>query len=165
MATLLNAQALINSERPWLLITATPSEDFPNAFFVKAVSHGSSPAQIVSYSDVRIAYCPQQQAMPAEPQYGEIATPDTPIILVSGESADITEISKESARGAIPPEHLASVKDWDDRLYVYGVVSYHDLIDPHPQKPHETRWCFRYIPNTKGDRLVQDGPTGYNRHT
>jgi hypothetical protein len=157
--------AFINSQRPWLLVTIEPWAITQDIFQVRVTNHGPSPAQIVAYSDAEIRHCLEGQEMPTEPEYRSIQTPSTSIILVTGESGDLTEFSKNSLRNKLNSEQLAQVASWDRKLYVYGVVYYHDLINPHPQKPHETRWCFRYIPNSKGNRLIQHGPENYNRHT
>src|ERR1700678_2551017 len=47
-AALLNAQAVIESERPWLVVTIEKDETMPAYFFFRVINKGKTPAQLIN---------------------------------------------------------------------------------------------------------------------
>ena len=67
-AALLHAQAIINAERPWVLITIVPSRSIENGFTVIATNRGRGPAQVVAaLEETRIAI--DETHLPSSPEF------------------------------------------------------------------------------------------------
>jgi hypothetical protein len=166
-AALLNAQAVIDAERPWLLISVEPSVGQENAFIVTVTNRGLTPASIAATSEqIRIAV--DETHLPAAPEYdkSEPTPPLVPIILVPGETSGIKTFSREEARGVCESdERFKKVENWDEKIFIYGKVIYRDLIAPPDKQTHETSWCCWYIHGRQKSGLVISGPEGYNSHT
>jgi hypothetical protein len=84
-AALLNAQALINSERPWILITTKPRVHGLPGFDVFAENKGRTPAAIVAkYWNAVIVENVEQ--LPVKPEWESCKNYPDPVILVPDES-------------------------------------------------------------------------------
>jgi hypothetical protein len=166
-AALLNAQAIMDAGRPWLLVSVVPSPDIENSFAVTATNHGRSPARIVGTAEqVRFAIDETQLARTPEYPSDELTAPLVPIILLPGESAEIKPFSREDLKSICDSEErLRSIENWEVKVYIYGKVIYRGLTAP-PDKPtNETAWCCWYIHGRQKSGLVFAGPTEYNAHT
>ena len=166
-AALLNAQAIVNAERPWLLIAVEPSPGVENSFRLTATNRGRSPGTIVGALDqIRIAA--DEASLPATPEYktAEPGTPFVPIIMLPGEFTVLRTFSRDDVRGLCASEesfqHIAS---WEEKLFIYGRVTYKDLIAPPGKELYQTNWCCWYIHGSKKSGLVIAGPPDYNSHT
>ncbi len=166
-AALLNAQAIIDAERPWLLISVEPSLGQENTFIVMVTNRGRTPASIVSMSEqIRIAI--DETHLPPEPEYDkpEPSAPLVPIILLPGEASGIKTFSRDEARGVCESdEKFKLVESWEQKIYIYGKVVYRDLTAPPDNQTHETSWCCWYIHGRQKSGLVIAGPQGYKLHT
>lgn len=166
-AAMLNAQAIIDAERPWLLISVEPSLGQENSFIVMVTNRGRTPASIVATSEqIRIAI--DEANLPAAPEYdsGDPTPPLVPIILLPGETSGIKTFSREEARGVCDSEErFKKIENWDEKIYLYGKIIYRDLIAPPDKQVHETSWCCWYIHGRQKSGLVTAGPQGYNLHT
>jgi hypothetical protein len=166
-AALLHAQSIIDSERPWLLITAEPAQNKENSFTVIATNRGRSPATIVgTLEQVRIVV--DETRLPSAPEYEkkEPVAPLVPIILLPGESAGIKPFSRTDLRGICASDEVFKrVEDWEERVFLYGKLIYKDLIAPTGKQVHETNWCCWYIHGRQKSGLVIAGPPEYNLHT
>jgi hypothetical protein len=166
-AALLNAQAIIDAERPWLLISVEPSMGQENTFIVMVTNRGRAPASIAAMSDqIRIAI--DETHLPAAPEYenGEPTAPLVPIILLPGETSGIKTFSRDEARGVCDSdERFKKVENWDEKIFLFGKIIYRDLIAPPDKQTHETSWCCWYIHGRQKSGLVIAGPQGYNLHT
>ena len=166
-AALLHAQAVVDSERPWLVITVEPSINNKNAFTVLATNRGRTPARIISTLEgVKIA--PDEAQLPETPEYDEVVSsaPLVPIILLTGESTTLKSFSRDDA-SALPKtqEEVRRLETWDDKIFIHGKVTYWDLIAPPDQQIHTTDWCCWYIHGRQKSGLVIAGPPKYNLHT
>jgi len=166
-AALLNAQAIIDSERPWLLITVEPSVGAENSFIVMATNRGRTPASIVAMSEqIRIAIDDSHLPSPPEFDKGQPAPPLVPIILLPGEASGIKSFSRDEVRAVCDSEvQFKRVQNWDDKVFLYGKIIYRDLIASADKQMHETSWCCWYIHGRQKSGLVTAGPSGYNLHT
>ena len=166
-AALLNAQAIMDAGRPWLLISVVPSPDIENSFAVMATNRGRSPARIVGTAE-QIRFAVDEMQLARTPVYPseELTAPPVPIILLPGESAEMKPFSREDLKSICDSEErLKSVENWEEKVYLYGKVIYRDLTAP-PDKPnHETAWCCWYIHGRQKSGLVFAGPADYNAHT
>lgn len=100
-AALLNAQAIIHSERPWILISVEPSAEKLNSFTVIATNRGRTPASIIAKTEqTKIAI--DEHALSAVPEYDfQAPIPFIPRILVPGESTPIKSIGRERSARAL----------------------------------------------------------------
>jgi hypothetical protein len=166
-AALLNAQAIIDAERPWLLVTVEPSPSMEDGFTVTATNRGRSPARIAATAE-RIRTVADEAKLPRTPEYDnrEPAPPMVPIILLPGESTGLKSFSREDAKGLCESdEQFARIESWEEKIYLHGKVIYRDLIAPPSRQTHQTDWCCWYIHGRQKSGLVIAGPPEYNLHT
>jgi hypothetical protein len=166
-AALLNAQAVIHSERPWILISVEPSRSIENSFTVVATNRGRTPARIVATAEgTRITI--DEKRLPKTPEYKDEkpAAPVVPIILVPGESAVIKAFCRDDVKALCDSEErFKRIETWEEKVFLYGKVLYKDLIAPPDDQGHETNWCCWYIHGRQNSGLVIAGPLEYNSHT
>ena len=164
-AALESSQAIVDSGRPWIVVTVEPFLTVEHGFKVMATNRGRTPARILAKADcVKIA--PDETKLPAAPDFdsGKSATPFEPIILLPGESAGIRPFRRTDVRSyCASDEQFKRVEKWEEKLFMYGRVIYRDLISPLDQPNHETDWCCWYAYGDK-DALVIAGPPEYNKH-
>ena len=166
-AALLNAQAVIDAGRPWLLITVEPSRSIVNSFAVKATNRGRCPANMIA-SVERIMIAVDEFHLPNTPEYEDqdMGAPFVPIILLPGESTTIKSFSRDDLKGICETEELLKrIENWEEKVFIYGKALYRDLIDPADKQVHETSWCCWYIHGRQKSGLVIAGPPEYNLHT
>jgi hypothetical protein len=166
-AALLNAQAVIDAGRPWLLVTVDPSRSTVNSFAVKATNRGRCPANMIA-SVERIMIAPDESQLPSTPEFEnqESVAPFVPIILLPGESTTIKSFSRDDLKGICENEELLKkIENWEEKVFIYGKVLYRDLIEPADKQIHETSWCCWYIHGRQKSGLVIAGPAEYNLHT
>jgi hypothetical protein len=166
-AALMTAQAILNAERSWILISVEPSPSAENRFSVMATNRGRTPAMIIDTAE-RVRLAIDEEHLPSAPEYAEEkrAGPYTPIILLPGESAAIKPFCREDVRGLCDSEErYRRVETWEEKIYLYGRVIYRDLTAPADSVAHETNWCCWYIHGRQNSGLVITGPPEYNTHT
>ena len=165
-ASLESSQAIVDSGRPWIVITVEPFLSVEHGFKVMATNRGRTPARILAKADcVKIAK--DDTELPAQPDYesGKSATPFEPIILLPGETAGIRPFRRSDVRSyCSSDDQMKKLERWEEKLFVYGKVIYRDLISPLDQPNHETDWCCWYVYGDK-DALVLAGPPEYNKHS
>jgi hypothetical protein len=165
-AALLNARALVDSQRPWILVTVEPSRSMENSFTVMASNRGRTPAKIIaSEKQTRIAV--DEKHLPGSPEYksGEGALP-APIILLPGESTQIQSFCRDDVRGLCDSEErYRRIETWEEKVFLYGKLTYLNLISPADGEVHETNWCCWYIHGRNNSGLVMAGASEYSTHT
>ena|ERR1035437_9997534 len=165
-AALLNAQAFINAERPWILVKAEPSKRREFGWELIAVNKGRTPAEVVAQADNCIAL-DIMASLPDIAEYGKSKIYPTPQIILPDEPFVIGEITQYS----LFKNDQASItrfRNVETEGYVYGSIIYRDLLSPPSAEPHETRWCFSILPwQDQGMLLQEHGWEGneYTRHT
>jgi hypothetical protein len=164
-ASLESSQAIVDSGRPWIVVTVEPFLTVEHGFKVMATNRGRTPARILAKADcVKIATDESQLAPTPDYDSGKSATPFEPIILLPGESAGIRPFRRTDVRSyCSSDEQFKKIERWEEKLFVYGRVIYRDLISPMDQPNHETDWCCWYVYGDK-DALVLAGPPEYNKH-
>jgi hypothetical protein len=164
---LLNAQAIVRAERPWIMVTAEPSPGVENSSTVVATNRGKSPARIVVTAE-RVVVALDETHLPQVPEY-EAEKPRVsldPIILLPGESSPIRIFGWEDVkRFCATEEKLKRVEDWDEKIFLYGRITYEDLVSPAGRETHETSWCCWYISGQRRSGLVTIGVPAYNVQT
>ena len=166
-AALLHAQAIIDSERPWLVVTVEPALNMENSFTVMATNRGRSPALIVgTLEQIMIAIDEAQLPNTAQYENREVKAPLVPIILLPGESTGIKPFNREDLKGICESEaEMKRVENWQEKVFIYGKLIYRDLIAPRDKQIHETNWFCWYIHGRQKSGLVIAGPPEYNLHT
>lgn len=165
-ASLESSQAIVDSGRPWIVITVEPLLTVEHAFKVMATNRGRTPARILAKADC-VKVITDETQLPSPPDYesGKSATPFEPIILLPGETAGIRPFRRTDVRSyCASDEQFKKIERWEEKIYVYGRVIYRDLISPMDQPNHETDWCCWYVYAEK-DALVLTGPAEYNKHS
>jgi hypothetical protein len=166
-AALMNAQAILNAERSWILISVEPSPSAENRFAVMATNRGRTPAKIIDRVE-RIRLAIDEEHLASTPEYMDEKRvgPYTPIILLPGESTAIKPFCREDARGLCDSEErFRRIETWEEKIFLYGKVIYKDLTAPVDSEAHETNWCCWYIHGRQNSGLVISGPPEYNTHT
>jgi hypothetical protein len=165
MAALLNAQAMMHSERPWIIISIEPHPQFRGSFLFAATNKGRTPAQLVSGSS-EYTFAPRPQELPVPPTYSSQFTGLDETLLVPGDPFQIY------TRSGICPEDILArrassheLRSYNETLIFYGRIVYRDGFGNGNESNtfHETRWCFAYVKHER--RFVLTGPDEYNRHT
>ncbi len=166
-AALMTAQAILQAERSWILISVEPSPSAENCFTVMATNRGRTPARILDTAErTRIAI--DEDHLPGIPEYGDEkrGAPFTPIILLPGESTAIKPFCRDNAKGLCDSEErFRRIETWEEKIFLYGKVIYKDLTAPVDSEAQESNWCCWYIHGRQNSGLVIAGPQGYNTHT
>ncbi len=164
-AALESSQAIVDSGRPWIVITVEPFLTVEHGFKVMATNRGRTPARILAKADC-VTVARDETKLPDSPDFdsGKSATPFEPIILLPGESAGIRPFRRADVRAyCASDDQFKRLEKWEEKLFIYGRVIYRDLISPMDQPNHETDWCCWYVYGDK-DALVIAGPPEYNKH-
>jgi hypothetical protein len=158
-ASQLHAQALINAERPWIIVSISPT--LRNNFFAfQAANYGRTPAEIVS-ANVKwtVSLDEEGRDLPSPPDYGTNMLPYRKLL---PSMQNPWEFSSEDVsnrlRGEPPAADLRQGRKW---FMIYGCVRYNDMLDA--SQSHETRFCYRYDPASM--QLFLSGPKDYNQRT
>jgi hypothetical protein len=160
-------RAQVQSERPWILVTAEPTPGVIDSFAVVASNRGRSPARITALSD-GIAFIKDESQLSGAAVYksGEPRTPLAAMIVLPGESAVVKTFRREDVKPICDsPEHLQRVENWEEKIYLLGKVTYVDLRPPEEHQSHETTWCCWYIHGRQKSGLVMAGSPEFNHHT
>ncbi len=166
-AALALAQAIANSERPWIVVTVEPFLTMENSFKVMASNRGRSPARIISSVD-QVFLAVDETNLPKAPEFETIAPADEPepIVLLPGEATGIWALNRDDLPSICKtPDALQRVERWQETLFLYGRIKYMELSSLGENNIRETYWCCRYIHGEKNSALVMAGPPVYNKHT
>jgi hypothetical protein len=139
-AGLLHAKALINTERPWIMVSAERSEMCADWFEVSVKNVGRTPAILLGCSQ-NFAFGGHTGSIPRDPQYAEMFEYDPPLIMLPDDKHQICLITEVMLYRAIDA-HKADGGSGLDFVYPYGYVAYRDVLDSPTAMRHETRWCY-----------------------
>lgn len=168
-AALLNAQAVINSERPWITILPEKSN---NGYSFWVINHGRTPAEVISYrAETRCMNSIKE--LPLEPVYG-IEHKLIPKMLPPKDSSEILPIEsvmgvvddcQRSEDGTTFPHTGTKVPVFYFQV-IYTSPLYSSRTDGKERglQPYETRMCF-YCSLHTGEGMVICGNESYNQQT
>jgi hypothetical protein len=162
-AAFLNARAFINAERPWISVKVEPSER-KHGYKIVATNKGRTPAALISHAENRILMG-VFELPPDVAVYGKPG--NLPRIILPEESVVLLEISEYSFVGRDEGK-IAQFRNGDAEGYVFGTITYRDLLGSAADKPHETRWAFHVLSWQAGELLLFDYTAGtdeYSIHT
>jgi len=166
-AALATAQAILLSERPWVLVSAEPTLSKPNSFTITATNKGRTPATITAMLE-QVGIKSDEMHLPESPEYDEQpgSQPMIPVTLVPGESTPIKVFSRDDVQAICETdERVKRIENWDEKIFLHGRIVYRDLVAPRGSNEHETNWCCWYIHGRQKSGMVVAGPPGYNSHT
>jgi hypothetical protein len=167
-AALLNAQAVINSERAWIDVIgmANPEPGWTKKLgvhFFRVQNKGRTPAQFIS-GTLDHVFVDTPNDLPVSPNYKSSFNSPNEMFITAGTYFDTSPHFNPRAIIEQRPISEKNVKP-DQILLFYGQIIYEDVFG---QKAHETRWCYAWFDDVRG--FVKTGPDGdrdkeYNRHT
>jgi hypothetical protein len=155
-AALKNAQAVINSERPWIVVEA---EGYPEIAF-KMTNKGKTPAQLVQYDPIPKVITPLLGETIGKPVYGKFFEEHWQILnepmIFPGESRPAGSYSISILNNEAPElwNEIATVKK---RLYIYSTIKYKG---PFSDDIYTTGYCYLIWQGAK-----MSGDYGYNYNT
>jgi hypothetical protein len=166
-AALAQSQALVDSERPWIVVSVEPFLTMENSFKVMATNRGRTPARIVSTVDqVEVAADETHLAETPEFESVESGALPNPIILLPGESVGIRPFRREDVRAVCENDaQFERIELWQEKVFLFGRVTYMDMLSSPGKQVHETDWCCWYVHGEKESALLVAGPPEYNRHS
>lgn len=137
-AAKLNAQAFINSERPWIVVSVEPGG--PYHLVLKGKNVGRTPAKLISIHGELVPMRHDEQ-LPGIPVYGEGRPLHLYPILFPPESS---RTLCEFFSNAFPDKWKEDIEKGLTRVYLIGKVVYSDALPSVDalKIPHETRWCY-----------------------
>jgi len=157
-AALLNAQAVINAERPWIIVEFEDITGVPSTIhttLLKGVNKGRTPAKMIEgHSTHEIG---PVGFRPPDDYTAPFVAPNQNLT-VQGDWFPIWPLSPEAL--ITPAERYGGVNP--TFLYVYGRILYWGTFEDPQIKPYETRWCFIYNPHT---RSLGRAPGTYAQNT
>jgi hypothetical protein len=160
------AESLQRADRPWILMGVRPAQNIENGFTVVAMNRGRGAARIETTVEEKVVAIDEQHLAPTPVYKDQPARPTDPIILLPGESADLASFSRTDARDACDSEEqFQRVENWEEKVFLYGKITYSDLAAPDDAPLHESSWCCWYIHGRQKSGMVMAGPPAYNKHT
>jgi len=158
-AALLNAQAVINAERAWLIAEPVENAGKPNFYEIRIKNSGQTPARFIR-GDATYLFIEQPDKLPVPPQYKSPILVPQQLLIASNKGFPIPH--------GYDVDHLRARSEATGKTFViYGRIVYNDTITPAIE--HETRWCFGYLPDANevnaGGRFVLTGPSEYTDNT
>jgi hypothetical protein len=170
-AALLNAQAVINAERAWLVVKIQKSPNparFPAENYINVLTNeGRTPAMLISIH-IENTFIGFPDDLPVPPVYGPrwlVSIPEKTFVvgqndLPIGPSLDL---KKAIVMHRPKPPQIENSQEF---FVWYGRVAYEDVFGAQgttSKELHETRWCYAWV--EREERFVVCGPEEYNRHT
>ena len=159
-------RALLESERPWILVSVEPSLTKENTFRVLASNRGRRPGRITHLSD-QIHIVVDENDLPKDPGHGsvEAQVQEEPMVLLPGESLVIASFGrKDVAQICKTDDQLRQIAAWEATIFLFGRITYEDLTLASQRQSYESDWCCRYIHGETKSALLLGGPQAYNRH-
>jgi hypothetical protein len=157
-AALLNAQAVIKAERPWMIIEPTPIPHAPLSGYVSfdAYNRGRTPAEITNYQGdfffhgIDEGFDLEPTFAPLERLYREYISPGNKV-----------SVYTFSIDGVLASDQWQWMHQEQKRLYFKGRIVYRDLIT---HEEHESRFCYWLSP-AEGVGLIMGGDRNWNKYT
>jgi hypothetical protein len=162
-AALLNAQVVINAERPWLLMRVEPHKS--GGFSVRTQNKGRTPAMI---TDARMGCIAVNSIfdLPKDPPYGPGKLVQNRIV-VADDTAWLTWFERSHLRKILGNDFDKALAH-DRQIFVFGNVIYRDILKPRSPL-HESRWVCVFDLTEDGDSINSiEGMgvcEGYDRYT
>jgi hypothetical protein len=143
-SALLNAQVVINAERPYLVISVeSPS---PNQFVFTAKNEGRTPARINSiWTKPLMADQGGTLRIPSDEETAESLISTPPRLLPPNGTCTVFYCDEQRLR--LMRESAFSA------VYFYGRISYFNTLEAGQIRPYETKWLYCQLP-VEGKRSI-----------
>lgn len=158
-AALFGAQAVINAERAWIVVSVESPE--PNEFNFRATNVGKTPAKIKSIWSSPITFWRDSELeIPPDEKTGESLLSTPPCLLPPTDSQIVLrcDIGKLGPGQYVGPDASARVQNDIQKgfrsLYFYGRIIYSDTLDD--KSIHETKWLYWYLPVGERAQAIPD---------
>jgi len=162
-----SADALINSERAWVVMIVDPPSFVLTgsrpSFSFDIINGGKTVARLVNPFVRRFQVLSYEEELPLVPTFEQATVIDTTEdptegrLFAPGEHNGTVSFEDHT----IPGSQLAEVGTGIRTLYVYGKFNYFDFADV----LREVFFCYRYIRSATKPQWVRGGPPAYNKHT
>lgn len=174
-AALLNAQALINSERPWVMIQVkeVPIEGTEyyhgklfgnNGFQLIIFNYGKTPAHILDCKELKFDVLEHpDEELPVPPRYG--ASNFIKRFLAPADSLPIgPPFHPHTVRREIVEVSAPKGEHTQGEIVVYGLIEYSDGVS---RNAFRSAFCYRHdhAPASITGNLVPCGPRVYNEYS
>jgi hypothetical protein len=177
-AALLNAQAVINSERAWVKVQAKTERvetDLDsrsglfgrNGFQLVMYNYGKSPAHILDCKDLKFDFVEQPRDLPIPPQYGapdrrkKFLAPNDSLPVGSPFKPLVVRVKSDTEcrlRG--------DITSGNKKFVAYGLIEYSDGVSTESRR---TAFCYMHDPISPTDEesgyLIPVGPDVYNEYS
>jgi hypothetical protein len=163
-----SADAIVNVERPWLLVTrinyivlpkSQPSGENQNTslMHVTVKNFGKSPAWLTNHGGT-FTTVPKDKDLPREPVYRTLEPLETwGFVLTPGEEKTYLEIPHDTK--TMVNDEFTDALEGRLKWFVFGFINYRDSFE----HVRETRFC--YILSRSHQFIASDAPPKYNQHT
>jgi len=165
-AALLNAQAVINAERPWIVMVVEPHATM-GGFAIHVKNKGRTPARVVA------AYIGWDAVegisnLPQDPPYRPGSLMQDRMV-VADETVWAVWFHREMMRKDFGDDFEKALNG-KRPIFVFGKVLYRDVLNPETILPYETRWIGLFEINEEGDAFhraegIGAAPKGYEKYT
>ncbi len=159
-AALLNAKALVDSERPWLIAEVVRNSRNYHLFELRITNFGRTPARFIQ-GDATHVFAQHPETLPIPPKYSSPIILPRNLVVAPDKGFPIPH-------GYNIPHLLKTAGGAEKILVIYGRVIYEDTIIPGIE--HEVAWCFGYMYASRNgltteDNFVLTGPSEYTKNT
>ncbi|MGH9635851.1 MAG: hypothetical protein ACRD72_13550 [Candidatus Angelobacter sp.] len=171
-AALVNAQALINSERPWLFVrfalalnnTGRPglTQVLPTNFIFDLHNMGRTPAELL-YLDARFSIRPAREVDDFKMDDANIGADFVHRRILEPGATVPAFYRFDSGSASFENASFHAVVTAQMRLMFFGIARYRDTLGGVEISVRETRFCYYYDTVTR--TLIMAGLPGANRHT
>ena len=143
-AARLNAQAVINAERAWIVVSV--ESPAANQFIFKATNVGKTAARIISiWADMAIVERGKEFQVADGYDKGESLVSTPPCLLPpTGYCTALWNNTEELSRNS--PEVWSRYERGFSTMFSYGRIVYFDTVETEPRTPHETKWLYWHFP-------------------
>jgi hypothetical protein len=155
---LLNAKALINSQRPWIA-ERRREPCVPDSFEFETICLSGIPAKII-HNHANWQAIDTGELL--QPTYDSEMLQYPFLLAPSDGPRKLWDFSVESLRANTPL--WTEIQDLRKTLYFLGRVQYVDELSfdgAGNHIVHETRWCYQYV----GEQIARSGPLEANDYT
>jgi hypothetical protein len=159
-AALLNAQAVINAERAWLVISGAPLNGPAGGFTLHCKNKGRTPAMLIESSAGCVAAKKGDLDFSREPQYA-ITKPIKDRLLVNDESVWVFWFDRKVIRNMLGDEvAFKEALNGERKIFFFWRIVYRDMLNPVAANRHETCWGCFYDLTDEGDQIYDLEGTG-----
>jgi hypothetical protein len=158
-AALLNAQAVLDTERPWFVASIEKRSEDSTDWRVRITNKGRTPGHL-SHISAEHCLASDPEALPLPPKYNGTAWIPESRFFAAGDAFTVREWNHQWFNPEVIWENIRNSET--ELFVVYGRVRYKDTFTggTTSEITHETRWSYLYRPML-GD-FVPCGPAEYN---